>query len=125
MIIFCIPDEESVLKFMKDNDYDGLRYPGFARMFKAQRFDADEWAELFVKAGAKFVFFLFSTSISSSVLFTRTSFKPLHHRTISRKVKAVMCSLLQPQVFCDCHTATSCQLCLGTSLIVPLQGLIA
>ncbi len=30
-------------------------YPGFVAMFKAEKFDADEWAELFDKAGARFV----------------------------------------------------------------------
>lgn len=29
-------------------------YPDFVPMFKAEKFDADQWAELFVKAGAKF-----------------------------------------------------------------------
>jgi alpha-L-fucosidase len=35
--------------------YPGLTYYGLAQYFKAQLFDPDAWAQLFVKAGAKYV----------------------------------------------------------------------
>lgn len=38
---------------MKKNYAPGFTYQDFAPMFTAEFFDADKWAKLFVKSGAK------------------------------------------------------------------------
>ncbi len=41
--------------FMKENYGEDFTYRDFAPLFKAELFDADEWAELFKKAGARYI----------------------------------------------------------------------
>ncbi|KAF2884223.1 hypothetical protein ILUMI_21958 [Ignelater luminosus] len=43
------------VKFMKDNYPPGFTYQEFAKDFKAEFFDPEAWADLFQKAGAKYV----------------------------------------------------------------------
>lgn len=42
--------------FMDNNYPKGYSYQEFAKDFTAEFFDADEWAELFKKAGARYVY---------------------------------------------------------------------
>ena len=42
------------VQFMKENYPPNFEYPDFAPMFKAELFDPKAWAELFMKAGAKY-----------------------------------------------------------------------
>ena len=44
----------AVVRYQREM-YPGLTYYGLAQYFKAQLFDPDAWAQLFVKAGAKYV----------------------------------------------------------------------
>ncbi|MFC2121819.1 alpha-L-fucosidase [Bacteroidota bacterium] len=44
--------------FMKKNYGENFTYRDFAPLFKAELFNADEWAELFEKAGAKYMIFV-------------------------------------------------------------------
>jgi len=41
--------------FMKNNYGENFQYKDFAPLFKAELFDADEWAEIFENAGAKYI----------------------------------------------------------------------
>jgi len=43
------------VKFMKDRYGQNFTYKDFANEFKAELFNPDEWAELFNRAGAKYV----------------------------------------------------------------------
>lgn len=56
---FCILGEPDVLEFLKNKSYTGT-YEDFASKFKAESFEPDKWAELFAKAGAQFVQFIFN-----------------------------------------------------------------
>ena len=49
--------EEDTLRvnFMSRNFGEDFTYPDFAPLFEAELFDADEWAELFKRAGARYV----------------------------------------------------------------------
>ena len=42
------------VQFMEENYPPNFEYADFAPMFKAELFDPNAWAELFVKAGAKY-----------------------------------------------------------------------
>lgn len=44
--------------FMKKNFGENFTYRDFAPLFKAELFDPDEWADLFKRAGAKYVIFV-------------------------------------------------------------------
>lgn len=46
---------ELFTNFHKNNYGDNFKYTDFATMFKAEHFNPNEWAELFKKAGAKYV----------------------------------------------------------------------
>lgn len=50
----CIVGDSDVTQFIENEHYNGT-YKGFAPFFTAELFDPDTWAELFAKAGAKFV----------------------------------------------------------------------
>ncbi|NNM05215.1 MAG: hypothetical protein HKO65_08945 [Gemmatimonadetes bacterium] len=41
--------------FMREHFGEDFEYPDFAPLFKAELFDADEWAEIFRRAGARYV----------------------------------------------------------------------
>jgi alpha-L-fucosidase len=45
-------------EFMKKNYGENFTYRDFAPLFKAELFNPDEWAKLFVDAGAKFIIFV-------------------------------------------------------------------
>lgn len=38
---------------MQNNCPPGFSYPDFARMFRAEFFDPDQWADILAKSGAK------------------------------------------------------------------------
>ena len=44
--------------FMKDNYGENFEYADFAPLFKAELFDPEEWAELFERAGARYIIFV-------------------------------------------------------------------
>lgn len=47
---------QDILKQMKVNFTEPIsRYEDFAQMFKADKFEPKEWAELFARSGARFV----------------------------------------------------------------------
>jgi len=46
-------NSSNYVQFMKENYPPNFEYADFAPMFKAELFDPNAWAELFVKAGAK------------------------------------------------------------------------
>ena len=48
------PSDECRHHIERWGDPTEFGYPNFVPMFKAEKFDADEWAELFIKAGAQF-----------------------------------------------------------------------
>ncbi|MCR4615601.1 MAG: alpha-L-fucosidase [Clostridiales bacterium] len=48
-------DFEAVVDFHKKTYGENFKYEDFAGQFKAELFDADEWAELFQKAGARYI----------------------------------------------------------------------
>ncbi|CAH0748069.1 unnamed protein product [Diatraea saccharalis] len=47
--------DKEIVKFMADNYPPGFTYQDFAPMFKAEFFNASDFAELFLKSGAKYV----------------------------------------------------------------------
>ncbi len=47
--------DEAAVKFHEDHYGRNFRYEDFAAQFKAELFDPDEWADLFVKSGAKYI----------------------------------------------------------------------
>lgn len=49
------PDSKAIPKFQEEVYGDESNYYDFAKMFKAELYDPVEWAELFKKAGAKYV----------------------------------------------------------------------
>lgn len=64
---FCVLGDSDVKQFIENEHYNGT-YKGFAPYFTAELFDPDTWAELFAKAGAKFVK-LFLTIFNTSPYF--------------------------------------------------------
>lgn len=56
IILHQLSGTQDILKKMKGNFTESIRrYEDFAQMFKADKFDPEKWAELFVKSGARFV----------------------------------------------------------------------
>jgi len=43
------------IRFMRENFGDDFKYADFAPLFRAELFDPDEWADLFQRAGARYV----------------------------------------------------------------------
>ena len=53
---YFIDNEESMInKFHRKTYGENFKYQDFVPLFKAELFDPDKWAELFVKSGAKYV----------------------------------------------------------------------
>ncbi|TFH55324.1 MAG: hypothetical protein E4G90_11985, partial [Gemmatimonadales bacterium] len=42
-------------RFMRENFGEDFTYPDFAPLFRAELFDPDQWADLFLRAGARYV----------------------------------------------------------------------
>lgn len=49
------PKQEALRKFHKETYGEKFQYQDFAPMFKAELFDPDQWADVFARAGAKYV----------------------------------------------------------------------
>lgn len=56
LIVIFVGGDSSYVEFMQKNYPPNFTYQDFAREFTAEFFNPTEWAELFVKAGAKYVF---------------------------------------------------------------------
>lgn len=62
-----IRDENSAARKFHDRVYaPGTQYEDFVSGFKAELFDADEWAQLFEKSGAKYINSSRSTTTASA-----------------------------------------------------------
>lgn len=60
--------------FMDKNYPKGYSYQEFAKDFTAEFFDPDEWAELFKKAGARYIFIIFLIFVNIFVFCNYLSF---------------------------------------------------
>lgn len=59
---FSVLGDREVLEFINNEKYNGT-YKEFANSFTAELFEPEAWAELFARAGAKFVAITFETII--------------------------------------------------------------
>lgn len=51
----CFSGDTEARIFMNENYGTGFTYEQFAPMFTADKFDPNQWADLFLKSGAKLV----------------------------------------------------------------------
>lgn len=56
-LIFFVGGDEKINKYMKEHYPPDFTYQDFAPMFKAEFFDPSEWADLFLKSGARLALF--------------------------------------------------------------------